>query len=66
METLWTRRDMMKGIGMATLAMGLGGPYGSAHAAHAQSNKGKDTGKAMTDKICSPSNFQASSAFMTA
>ncbi len=46
MENLWSRRDMMKGVGMASLALGLGSVYGAAQASAGQEPaKGRPLGE---------------------
>jgi Fe-Mn family superoxide dismutase len=48
MESLWTRREWMKGAGLATVAVGLEGLYASAFAAsHKASDDGADLGECL-------------------
>ncbi|VBB45941.1 Superoxide dismutase [uncultured Desulfatiglans sp.] len=47
MDLLWSRREMMKGIGMATLTLGLPGIYGKAFAGTAEEAKPAQSGACM-------------------
>jgi Fe-Mn family superoxide dismutase len=45
MDHSLTRRDMMRGLGGATMALGLGGLYGKAHAASAKGETPRGSGE---------------------